>query len=67
MENKSILVQIMNEVDDFTPDEKRFILYWLKAQKNKSVALKSDLSIWPNNFSIEDIYAERDAMRKEKA
>jgi hypothetical protein len=27
LENKSILVQIMNEVDDFTPDEKRFILY----------------------------------------
>jgi hypothetical protein len=64
-QEKSILVQIMNEVDEFTPDEKRFILYWLKTQKNKSIAIKSDLSVKPNNFTLEDIYAEPDVMRKE--
>jgi len=65
-EKKSILVQIMNEVDEFTPDEKNFILYWLKVRKSASFATKSDLSVKPNNITLDDIYAERDAIRREK-
>ena len=33
-EKKSTIVQIMNEVDDLSDDEKSFVLYWLRAKKN---------------------------------
>jgi len=66
IESKSILVQIMNEVDEFAPDEKNFILYWLKTQKSAHLATKSDLSVVPNNLTLDDIYEERDEMRKDK-
>ncbi len=32
-ERKSTLVQIINEVDDLTDEEKGFVLYWLRAKK----------------------------------
>lgn len=32
-EKKSTLVQIINEVDDLTDEEKGFVLYWLRAKK----------------------------------
>jgi len=37
---KSTLVQIMNEVDGLTDDEKRFVLYWLKTKKTFRQLLK---------------------------
>jgi hypothetical protein len=64
---KSILVQIMNEVDELTPEEKNFVLYWLKTKKNASAATKANTTVKPNTITSDDIYAERNAMRKEKS
>lgn len=44
-ENKSKLIQIMNEVDDLTDEEKSFVLYWLKAKKNAQAAAQADSTI----------------------
>lgn len=63
--NKSTLVQIMNEVDELSAEEKDFLLYWIRAKKNSAKATESNESIVPNNITLDDIYAERNAMRKE--
>lgn len=63
---KSTLVQIMNEVDGLTDDEKRFVLYWLKAKKNGRYASDADLTVKPNNITLMDIYKELNAARKQK-
>lgn len=63
---KSTLVQIMNEVDTLTDDEKSFVLYWLKAKKNTPFAAEADLTVKPNNITLRDIYKERNAIRKQK-
>ncbi len=63
---KSTLVQIMNEVDTLTDDEKSFVLYWLKAKKNARFAAEADLTVKPNNITLTDIYKERNAIRKQK-
>lgn len=65
-EKKSTLVQIMNEVDGLTDNEKSFVLYWLKAKKNVQAAAEADLTVKPNNIMLTDIYTERDAARKQK-
>ncbi|MEJ7683380.1 MAG: hypothetical protein WKG06_37080 [Segetibacter sp.] len=64
---KSKLVQIMNEVDDLTDEEKSFVLYWLKAKKNAQAAAQADSTIILNNITPEDIYKERNTVRKQKA
>ena len=63
---KSTLVQIMNEVDVLNDDEKRFVLYWLKAKKNAQAATDAALTVKPNNMTLTDIYKERNAARKQK-
>ncbi len=65
-EKKSTLVQIINEVDDLTDEEKSFVLYWLRAKKNAQTAAQADLTILPNDITPEDIYEERNAVRKQK-
>ena len=65
-EKKSTLVQIINEVDDLTDEEKGFVLYWLKAKKSAQAATQANLTIIPNNITPEDIYEERNAVRKQK-
>ncbi len=37
-ERKSTLVQIINEVDNLTDEEKGFVLYWLRAKKSTQAA-----------------------------
>lgn len=63
--NKSTLVQIMNEVDEFSAEEKDFILYWLRSKKNSAMAKDSNDSVLPNNISLDDIYSEKNTMRQE--
>lgn len=63
--NKSTLVQIMNELDGFSQEELNYVLYWVKVKKATALAKQIDDSIRPNNLTLEDIYAERDAVRKE--
>ena len=65
-EKKSTIVQIMNEVDDLTDDEKSFVLYWLRVKKNAEAAAKADLTVKPNKITTQDIYKERNALRKQK-
>jgi len=65
-ERKSTLVQIINEVDHLTDEEKGFVLYWLRAKKSTQAAAQADLTIIPNNITPEDIYEERNAVRKQK-
>ena len=65
-EKKSKLVQIMNEADDLTNEEKSFVLYWLKAKKNAQAAAQADSTIIPNSITPEDIYKERNTVRKQK-
>ena len=64
---KSTLVQIMNEIDGLTDDEKRFVLYWLKAKKNAQAATELASTLKPNNLTLADIYKERNTARKQKA
>ena len=66
-EKKSTLVQIINEVDDLTDEEKGFVLYRLRAKKSAQAVAQADLTILPNNITPEDIYEERDAVRKQKS
>ncbi len=63
---KSLLVQIMNELDEFSIEEMSYVLYWLKVKKKSAAATYIDGTVVPNNLTLDDIYAERDAMRKEK-
>ncbi len=63
-EKRSKLVQIINEVDDLTDEEKSFVLYWLKARKNAQAAAEADLTVIPNNITVADIYKERNTIRK---
>ena len=56
----------MNEVDDLTDDEKSFVLYWLRVKKNAEAAAKADLTVKPNKITTQDIYKERNALRKQK-
>lgn len=65
-EKKSTLVQIMNEVDDLTDEEKSFVLYWLRTKKNAQSAARADLTILPNSITLDEIYEERNALRKQK-
>ncbi len=65
-EKKSTIVQIMNEVDDLTDNEKSFVLYWLRAKKNAGSAANADLTVKPNKITLQDIYKERNALRKQK-
>ncbi len=65
-EKKSTIVQIMNELDDLTDAEKNFVLYWLRAKKNAQAAAAADLTVKPNNITLQDIYKERNALRKQK-
>ena len=65
-EKKSTIVQIMNEVDSLSDDEKSFVLYWLRAKKNAETAAKADSTIKPNKVTTADIYKERNALRKQK-
>ena len=65
-QKKSTLVQIMNEVDTLTDDEKSFVLYWLKAKKNVQAAAEADLTVKPNKITPAAIYKERNAARKQK-
>ena len=65
-EKKSTIVQIMNEVDDLTDAEKSFVLYWLRAKKNAEAAAKADSTVKSNKITTEDIYKERNALRKQK-
>ncbi|MDQ6813506.1 MAG: hypothetical protein M3040_07220 [Bacteroidota bacterium] len=65
-ENKSKLVQIMNEVDELSEDEKSFVLYWIRAKKNAQAAAKADLTVLPNDITTDEIYNERDTARKQK-
>ncbi len=64
--DKSTLVQIMNEVDGLTEDQKNFVLYWLKVKKNAKAAARADKTVQPNNITVSDIYKERNAIRKQK-
>ena len=64
-EKKSTIVQVMNEVDDLSDDEKSFVLYWLRAKKN-APAGAADLTVKPNKITTQDIYKERNALRKQK-
>lgn len=64
-EKRSTLIQIMNEVDDLTDDEKGFVLYWLKAKKNSLSASQADATILPNNLASKEIYKERNALRNQ--
>lgn len=66
LEKRSTIVQIMNEVDNLTDDEKSFVLYWLRAKKNSTEAAEADLTVKSNNISPEDIYTERDILRQQK-
>jgi len=66
-EKKSTLVQIINEVDELTDDEKGFVLYWLRAKKNAQVAAEADSTIIPNNITLKDVYEERNTARKQNA
>jgi hypothetical protein len=66
-ENKSKLVQIMNEIDELSDEEKSFVLYWLRSKKNAQAAAQADLTVSPNNITPEDIYTERNALRQQKA
>ncbi len=66
-DKRSTLVQIINEVDNLTEEEKDFVLYWIRAKKNAQSAAAADLTIIPNNFSNEDVYNERNALRNQKA
>ncbi len=65
-ENKSKLVQIMNEVDELSEDEKSFVLYWIRAKKNAQAAAEADLTVLPNDITTDEIYSERDTARKQK-
>ncbi|HEX5150458.1 MAG TPA: hypothetical protein VFW07_03355 [Parafilimonas sp.] len=65
-EKKSTLVQIINEVDELNDDEKRFVLYWLRAKKNAPIAAAADRTTKPNKIAVADIYKERKAARKQK-
>lgn len=65
-EKKSTLVQIMNEVDDLTDEEKSFVLYWLRTKKNALSAAQADLTILPNSITLDEIYEERNTLRKQK-
>lgn len=65
-DKRSTLVQIINEVDNLTEEEKDFVLYWIRAKKNALNASTADLSILPNNLTIEDIYYERNKLRNER-
>lgn len=65
-EKKSTIVQIMNEVDDLTDSEKSFVLYWLRAKKNAQAAAAADLTVKPNNITLQYIYKERNTLRKQK-
>jgi hypothetical protein len=55
----------MNEVDDLSDDEKRFLLYWLKAKKNVKAAIKADSTIKPNKIKPADIYKQCNNARKQ--
>ncbi len=50
-DKKSTFVQIINEVDDLTDEEKSFVLYWLRAKKSAQAATQADLTILPNNIT----------------
>ena len=56
----------MNELDDYSPEELSYVLYWLRAKKAAALAEYADSTVIDNNLTLDDIYAERDAMRKEK-
>lgn len=66
-ENKSKLVQIMNEIDELNDEEKSFVLYWLRAKKNAQAAVQAGLTVLPNDITTEEIYKERNALRQQKA
>jgi hypothetical protein len=63
---KSTLVQIINEVDELSNEEKKYLLYWLRAKKNAGAAANADATIKPNGLTLADIYKERNALRKQK-
>lgn len=63
---KSTIIQIMNEVDDLSDNEKSFVLYWLRAKKNAQAAADANLTVKPNKITTEGIYKERNALRKQK-
>ena len=65
-ENKSTLVQIINEIDELNDEEKNFVLYWLKAKKSSTAAVLANATVKPNNITLDEIYEERNDMRNEK-
>ena len=65
-DKRSTLVEIINEVDALSDDEKDFVLYWIRAKKHAQSTSSADLTIIPNNLTNEDIYAERDNLRKQR-
>ncbi len=65
-EQPSTLAKIIMEIEKLTEKEKQLMLRQVRMRKALFMAEKLKNSVKPNKITLDEIVAERNAMRKEK-